>query len=301
MHMLCMVVVLTALAGVARAQTAAAPKPKSPPAEPVPAVQLCTLSFNLRFDNPRDGEDRWEMRKDLVVQTIKAHDPDIVGVQEALMHQLEHVLNALPEYAYIGVGRDDGKHTGEYSAILYKKSAVAPTESGTFWLSDTPEIAGSRTWGNRVVRICTWARLRHNATGRAVWVYNAHLDHESQAAREKGLALIAQRMADRADTEPALLMGDFNAGEGNDAIRYITGRAESRPPRPLRDTFRIAHPDETNAGTFHGFKGVPQPEKIDYILVEPGAKVVKAEIDRRSFDGRYPSDHFPVLAVIRWE
>jgi endonuclease/exonuclease/phosphatase family metal-dependent hydrolase len=132
-------------------------------------------------------------------------------------------------------------------------------------------------------------------------VYNAHLDHESQPAREKGLKLIAERMAAREGEDPALLMGDFNAGEKNDAIRFITGKAEEKPALELVDSFRAAHPVETNVGTFHGFKGQPIEDKIDYILVEPGAKVVKSEIDRRSFEGRYPSDHFPVSAVIRWE
>ncbi len=303
MHLLCLVVLVTAVAGIARAQTAAQPQPKAklPPKEP---LELRTLCFNLRFDNPRDGEDRWDNRKDLVVATIREHDPDVIGLQEGLMHQLEHLLNALPEYAHIGVGRDDGERTGEYAAILYKKSVLAPTESGTFWLSDTPEVPGSRTWGNRVVRICTWARLAHGGSGRAVWVYNAHLDHESQPAREKGLKLIAERMAARADAEPALLMGDFNAGENNSAVRFIKGEAGEGGETPaitLVDSFRRLHPAETNVGSFHGFKGDPIEDKIDYILVEPGATVLKAEIDRRSFDGRYPSDHFPISATIRWE
>lgn len=312
MHLLCLVVLVTALAGLTRTQTAAQPqsKPKPPPKEP---LELRTLCFNVRFDNPRDGEDRWENRKDLVCRTIRAHDPDIIGVQEALMHQLEYLLNVLPEYAHIGVGRDDGKHTGEYSAILYKKSVLTPTESGTFWLSDTPEVPGSRSWGNRVVRICTFARLTHAGSGRAVWVYNAHLDHESQEAREKGLKLIAERMANRplpagvegvgspVHAEPALLMGDFNAGEGNSAVKFIKGKGEIAPAITLVDSFRRLHPEETNVGSFHGFKGEPIEDKIDYILVEPGAKVLKAEIDRREFDGRYPSDHFPISATIRWE
>jgi endonuclease/exonuclease/phosphatase family metal-dependent hydrolase len=272
-----------------------------PHASPQVALELPVMTFNIRFDNPRDGEDRWDNRKDLAAETIRAADPAVVGLQEALKHQLDDLLERLPAFGALGVGRDDGKDGGEYSAILYRKDRFTVAGSGTFWLSDTPDVAGSRTWGNRVIRICTWAHLTDKESGRGVWVYNTHLDHEVQVAREKGLKLVAERIAARASKDPVLLMGDFNAGEENPALQYIRGRTSDQPPLKLVDTFRIVHADEPDVGTFHGFKGVPtSPSKIDYILVETGAEVLSAAVVRHNREGRYPSDHYPVVARVRW-
>jgi endonuclease/exonuclease/phosphatase family metal-dependent hydrolase len=288
---------------VAAAALQAQPAPAGRPATTAaPALELSLMSFNIRYDTTRDGENRWEKRRELLVETIRQEDPDVVGLQEALKHQLEAVKAALPVYESVGVGRDDGKEAGEYSAILYRRDRLTPLESGTFWLSDTPAAPGSKSWGNNVVRVCTWARLKCAQSGREVWVYNTHLDHESQPSREKGLALVAERIAARAPGAPVVLMGDFNAGEENPALLHIKGKGENTARAPMVDTFRAVHPEEVEVGTFHGFKGKPtSPAKIDYIMVEPSAKVVSASINRHAAAGRYPSDHFPVAAKVRWE
>lgn len=258
-------------------------------------LDLTVLSFNIRYDNPADGEDRWEKRRDQAAGLIRDHAPDVVGLQEALKGQLDDLGKALEGYGRIGVGRDDGKQKGEYSAILYRADRFEAVEQGTFWLSDTPETPGSKSWGNRVVRVCTWARLKEKQTGASFYFFNTHLDHENQPSREKSAALICERIVSRAGkAEPVIVTGDFNAGEKNAAVLAML-----KPETGLVDSFRVAHPDETKVGTFNGFGKAMGTEKIDYVFVPREAAVREAGIDRRSKDGRFPSDHFAVWAKVR--
>jgi endonuclease/exonuclease/phosphatase family metal-dependent hydrolase len=271
------------------------------------------MSFNIRYGTAPDGENAWPKRRDLVIDRIRAHDPDVLALQEALRFQIDELLAALPGYASIGVGRDDGKTRGEHAAILYRASRLSPVAAegepahGDFWFSDTPEKPGSRSWGNTVTRICTWARLSCAEGLGAFYVYNLHLDHQSQASRERSAAMLAGRVASRRSADPVIVAGDFNAGETNPAILYLVGRAPSvpalsgvdAPPSPaLRDTYRVAHPREREAGTFNGFAGRTTGEKIDFVLVDDGWTVLDADIDRTMPDGRCPSDHFPVVATL---
>jgi endonuclease/exonuclease/phosphatase family metal-dependent hydrolase len=227
-----------------------------------------------------------------------------VGLQEALRFQIDQIRAAVPAYGEIGVGRDDGKTKGEYSGILYRKDRLEVTDSGTFWLSDTPEVVGSTSWGNTITRICTWGRFVQKGSGKSFYVFNTHLDHRSQPSREKSVVLIAQRIRDREHADPVVLTGDFNAGEANPAIRYVKGDLEQegaaddlkRNPVPLVDTFRVLHPEATEVGTFNGFKGTRSGEKIDYVFTLPGTDVIEAGILFDMKDGRCPSDHFPVMA-----
>lgn len=276
-------------------------------------LELDVVSFNIRYGTAADGENGWEHRREMVTGVLARLDADIVGLQEALRFQLDEIEQAVPGYVEIGVGRDDGATRGEYSALLVRAERFAIDSSGTFWLSDTPEVPGSRSWGNGITRICTWARLVEKESGRGVYVFNTHLDHQSQPSRERSAELIAERIAERAHTdEPVVLMGDLNAGEDNPAVRYLRGESErasdaaawpghepAGSPR-LVDTFRAVHPDAAEAGTFNGFEpGATGGEKIDHILVSEGAEVVEAGIDRTSENGRYASDHFAVWARVR--
>lgn len=258
-------------------------------------LDLTVLSFNIRYDNPADGEDRWEKRRDQAAGLIRDHAPDVVGLQEALKGQLDDLGKVLAGYGRIGVGRNDGEERGEYSAILYRADRFEPVEEGTFWLSDTPETPGSKSWGNRVVRVCTWARFKEKQTGASFYLFNTHLDHENQPSREKSAALICERIAARAGkAEPVIVTGDFNAGEKNAAVLAML-----KPDTGLVDSFRVAHPDEKQVGTFNGFGRSMGTEKIDYVFVPKAATVLGAGIDRRSKDGRFPSDHFAVWAKVR--
>ncbi|MGB2808666.1 MAG: endonuclease/exonuclease/phosphatase family protein [Sedimentisphaerales bacterium] len=167
-------------------------------------------------------------------------------------------------------------------------------------------MPGSITWGNACTRVCTWARFVEKQSGGAFYLFNTHLDHISQPSREKSVVLLAQRIRGRKHTEPFLLTGDFNVGEDNRVVTYVKGKielggadeVESKNLVPMVDTFRVLHSATTEVGTFNGFKGNRQGDKIDYIFAQPGVKVLSADILRDNVDGRYPSDHFPVTATV---
>jgi endonuclease/exonuclease/phosphatase family metal-dependent hydrolase len=264
--------------------------------------ELRVMSFNIRYGTANDGANRWVNRRELVFDVLREHDCDVVGLQEALRFQIDEIREALPAYGEIGVGRDDGKTQGEYSGILYRTDRLKVTDSGTFWLSDTPEVPGSITWGNACTRICTWGRFVQKDSGRAFYHFNVHLDHRSQPSREKSVVLLGRRISDREHDDPVIVTGDFNAGESNPAVRYLKGhlRMENEDPAenpvPLVDTFRLLHPQATGVGTFNSFEGQRSGEKIDYVFTQPGVEVLQAEILRDNKDGQYPSDHFPVVA-----
>ena len=268
---------------------------------------LAVMTFNIRYGTANDGENRWENRTDLVFDVVRRHDPDIVGLQEALRFQIDEMLAALPEYGEIGVGRDDGKMLGEYSAILYRKDRLRVVQSNTFWFSDTPGTPGSASWGNRIPRICTWGRFVHKASGKAFYMFNVHLDHQSQPSRERSAVLLAQRIAGRELPAPVIVTGDFNAAEDNPAVQYLKGERPlvgagedaSKTPVVLVDSFRVLHPEAEEVGTFNRFKGDRSGPKIDYVFTQPGIKVLRADIVQDTTDGRCPSDHFPVTAELR--
>ena len=247
------------------------------------------MSFNVRYATADDGANAWPLRQGLVYDAIARRAPDVLGVQEALASQVDDLLVHLPGYAYVGVGRDDGKRAGEFAAVFYKRDKFQVVESETFWLSDTPDVPGSKSWGNTVVRVCTRVRLR-TADGLVFDAFNAHYDHESQPSRERSSALVLSRVL--AAGVPAVLMGDLNAGETNAAVASLKEGG-------LVDTLRVLKPDEKDVGTFNGFdpKGT-KGEKIDYVFTTPGWKVLDAGIDRSTFDARCPSDHWPVWAVV---
>jgi endonuclease/exonuclease/phosphatase family metal-dependent hydrolase len=259
------------------------------------------MTFNIRYGTADDGENRWSARRALVLEVIRREDPDLLGLQEALDDQIDEMLASLDDYAVVGVGRDDGREAGEYSAILFRKSRLRVAEAGTFWLSDTPSVPGSATWGNRIARICTWARFI-DRDGRGLWHYNVHLDHESQASRERSTLLLRDRIAARPrPDEPVIVTGDFNVGEKNPALATLLARApDGLDAAPFLDTYRVLHPAEENVGTYTGFVfGKLDGDKIDYVLVPPATEVLLADIVRWSRDERYPSDHFPVVARLR--
>jgi endonuclease/exonuclease/phosphatase family metal-dependent hydrolase len=269
-------------------------------------LQLRVMSFNIRYGSANDGRNRWDNRRDMVFDIFRNHKPDVAGLQEALSFQIDEILEALPQFGMVGVGRDDGKKEGEYCPVLYNRERFYFDESGTFWLSDTPEVPGSITWGNACTRICTWARFVERKSGRAFYIYNVHLDHQSQPSRVKSVILLAERISQRKHKDPFIVTGDFNAGESNPAILYLKGEAalgyrkggESKNPLPLVDTFRVLYPDANGVGTFNQFRGIRSGDKIDYIFTTPGVKVLDSAILHDNVEGRYPSDHFPVIAKL---
>jgi endonuclease/exonuclease/phosphatase family metal-dependent hydrolase len=267
-----------------------------------PAAPLQVMSFNIRLGTANDGEDHWTRRRDFLFEVLREQNADLVGLQEAFRFQVDEILAAVPAYAVVGVARDDGRASGEASCILYRRDRFHVAEAGTFWFSDTPDVAGTRTWGNRYNRISSWARFI-DRDGSAFYMYNLHLDHEVQVSRERSTDLLLARIRTRSQpTEPVIVTGDFNAGEGNPALHRLTGvpGVTTALPAAFVDTFRVLHPTEKVVGTFTGFKfGAIEGDKIDYVLVEPGTEVIEASIVRASRNSRYPSDHFPVTARVR--
>jgi endonuclease/exonuclease/phosphatase family metal-dependent hydrolase len=240
------------------------------------------MTYNIRYGTAADGPDAWPERRARLFAVVAAQHPDVLGLQEALHFQLDELRGRFPEFGAIGVGRDDGDTTGEYAAILYRTDRLAVDSSGTFWLSDTPDVPGSVSWGNHITRICTWALVHDRVSGTRLAVFNLHLDHESQPARVRGAELVMRRVPAIAGDRPALVTGDFNVLHAG-----------------MRDTFRALHPDARWVGTFNGFTGDSAGPKIDYVFASPGWKIVEATIVRTRPGGRDASDHFPVTATLR--
>ena len=270
-----------------------------PPSQVDQRAPMDVMTFNIRYGDANDGENAWPSRREMLFDVVRSENPDLIGLQEALDFQIREMLTALPQYAVVGVGRDDGKTAGEYAAILFRRDRFHVGEAGTFWFSDTPSVVASTSWGNRITRICTWARFV-DRDGSAFFLYNVHLDHQSQPSRVRSTELLARRIQDRSvSAEPVIVTGDFNVGEDNPALRNLVS-APGEKPGSFVDTFRVLHPNDSQVGTFSGFTmGRVDGPKIDYVLVQPGAEVLAAAIVRFSRDGRYPSDHFPVTARIR--
>ncbi|MBN1901562.1 endonuclease/exonuclease/phosphatase family protein [Candidatus Sumerlaeota bacterium] len=265
------------------------------------ALDIKFMTFNIRNGLAKDGENHWNLRKDFVSDIIREYAPDALGVQEAFRFQLDELNKRLPEYGELGIGRDGGD-MGEYSAILFRKERFDVEESGTFWLSETPSEPSAH-WGNNCRRVCTWARLTEKSSARSLYIYNTHLDHQSQSSREKGVRLIMKRIQERTHQYPFVLMGDFNVGENNPVIFYLKGISQDADasPIPVVDAFRTLYPDEKAVGTYNQFTGYSDGAKIDYIFVTPNTRTLDAAIVRTNREGRYPSDHYPVTARLLFE
>lgn len=257
------------------------------------------LSFNIRYGSADDGLDHWKLRRPRVVATMTSLNADVVGLQETESFQVRELLAALPRYAAVGVQRDDGLLSGEGTTLLYDRTRYTLAAAGTYWLSDTPDVAGSNTFGAACNRTCTWARLVDLEIATTFYVYNTHFDHKSQVAREKSAALLVRKISARGDRIPFVVTGDLNADEANPALLGLMRGGEGWS---LVDSYRVHHPDE-EAGTYTAFRvdSGGGSKKIDYVLCGPGLHAVAANIDRRKIDGRYPSDHFPVWADLRFE
>lgn len=256
---------------------------------------LRVMTFNVRYGTANDGENRWPLRREAVAETIRRFDPDLLGVQEALAFQLDYLGEQLEGYQVIGVGRDDGRRRGEFAALLVRRDRLEVADWGTRWLSDRPDQPGSKTWGGDLPRVFTWADLRDKSTGQELHAVNAHWDHRSQESREKSAAAILTHLAGvEAGRRHAIVMGDFNAGPENRAIQTL--RADDSG---LCDTWAAVHPDAARPSTFSGFRLPATGPQIDWLLVGDGWRVESAAVGKDQIDGRLPSDHYPMTAVLR--
>ena len=252
------------------------------------------MTFNIRYATDADGIHAWTHRKDRVASVLRYHRPDAAGLQEALRHQIDTLAARLPAYAWIGVGRDDGADGGEFSPIFYRRDRLALLDHGTFWLSRSPDVAGSRGWDAALPRIATWGRFRDRQTSVVFLLVNTHFDHVGQQARERSSWLIIDQMEHLADGAPIILLGDFNLEPQNPTYATLMVR--------LADTRTVSEtPPHGPAATFFGF--VVEPEatgrQIDYIFASPGLRVLRHATLTDHWHGYYPSDHLPVLADVR--
>ena len=252
------------------------------------------MSFNVRYDTAKDGSDNWTHRRRLVADTIDYHGPDVVGVQEAMTHQLRELETLLDGYEWVGDARNAVAGGGEHTAVGYRRDRFAAETTDTFWLSPTPDRPGSVGWDASHPRIATWVRLRATDSDQDLLVVNTHLDHDGKRARREGIALVLDRMADIVTDEAAIVSGDFNCVVGDPAHALADGH-ELPDGRQLRDTRQLAphcHGPSTTRTDFHDL--IPEMG-IDHVFLSDDAEVTDWAALTDRDDDHYPSDHLPVV------
>ena len=247
---------------------------------------LSVMTYNIRYDSPNDGPDHWDIRRKMLVDQVNFYAPDVLGVQEAMLHQMEYLQSNLKGYRYVGVGRDDGNDAGEFSAIFYKLDLTL-INSGTFWLSETPDRP-SKDWDAALPRICTYALLEFHDN--RFWIFNTHFDHIGPKARLASSKLILNQMALlNSENLPIVLIGDFNAREKEPPILEISSKYQDS--RYSTDQFF------GGSDTFNGFQIEPEENsRIDYIFHNDQLISKKTAILSQLIEQHYPSDHFPVIS-----
>jgi endonuclease/exonuclease/phosphatase family metal-dependent hydrolase len=262
------------------------------------AAEVRVMSYNIRYGTANDGENHWDNRRELLLATIKAFDPDLLGTQETLGFQRDYLAEHLPNYEALGVGRDDGKEKGEMTALYFKRDRFEKLDSGHFWLSETPDIPGSKNWDAALTRMVSWVKLRDRRQPKAkpLMFFNTHFDHRGTQARLESARLLRRRIAEVRKTCRVIVTGDFNAGDDSEPYQALFAQAS-----PVADTYRLANPNRTpNEGTFSGFKvSATTGPRIDWIGISSEWQVTQSTIDRTEREGRSPSDHFPVTAIVR--
>ena len=258
------------------------------------ATSLSVMTFNMRYDNPEDGQNNWRFRRERVAEVIKAQDVDVLGTQELLSNQFDDLSGLLTEYQGVGVGRLDGARSGEYCAVFFKKERFTLLDSGTFWLSETPEVVGSLGWDGACERIATWVVLR-DRDGRELFFIDTHLDHVGQVARDEGVSLLMKRIETLSGGRPVILTGDFNSEPGSSVVAHV------QKDGVLRDAKAIAAQRSGTDWSFSDFGQIPEAERplLDYIFVSGDIEAVRYEVLPDTFDGGYVSDHAPVMAVVK--
>lgn len=251
------------------------------------------MSFNIRYGTADDGNLRWERRRSLVIDRIRQFDPDLLGLQECRDDsQAEYVQSQLQEYEFFGVPRGGEDSTAlEMAPILFKKAVLHSIQKGVFWLSETPYVAGSKSWESVFPRTAVWIELLHQPTGRSLIFLNTHFDYQIPAI-ERSADLLRQWLDEALKKHPLVVTGDFNADKDSQAYQQLTGNPS------LRDVFKPVPLEDGNEGTFHGYGQELQP--IDWMLASHYFKVIQAGVDRYQSGSLYPSDHYPITASLEW-
>ena len=258
------------------------------------ATSLSVMTFNMRYDNPEDGQNNWRFRRERIAGVIKAQEVDVLGTQELLSNQFNDLSGLLTGYQGVGVGRLDGAESGAYCAGFFRKDRFTLLDSGTFWLSETPEVVGSLGWDGACERIATWVVLR-DRDGRELFFIDTHLDHVGQVARDEGVSLLMKRIETLSGGRPVILTGDFNSEPGSSVVAHV------QKDGVLRDAKAIAAQRSGTDWSFSDFGQIPEAERplLDYIFVSGDIEAVRYEVLPDIFDGGYVSDHAPVMAVVK--
>lgn len=258
------------------------------------ATSLSVMTFNMRYDNPEDGQNNWRFRRERIAGVIKAQEVDVLGTQELLSNQFNDLSGLLTGYQGVGVGRLVGAESGEYCAVFFRKDRFTLLDSGTFWLSETPEVVGSLGWDGACERIATWVVLR-DRDGRELFFIDTHLDHVGQVARDEGVSLLMKRIETLSGGRPVILTGDFNSEPGSSVVAHV------QKDGVLRDAKAIAAQRSGTDWSFSDFGQIPEAERplLDYIFVSGDIEAVRYEVLPDTFDGGYVSDHAPVMAVVK--
>lgn len=259
-------------------------------------MDLRVMTYNLRYLNNSDASPHtWEERRPTIGQVIHNEKPDIFGTQEAVYQQIKDLGADLPQYEWIGEGREGGSK-GEFMAVFYDKNRFSPIEYDHFWLSDTPDVIGSTSWGNTIPRMVTWVKFLDNKTGQQFYFVNTHFDHRSVEAREKSAALIVEKIQEFDPELPILLTGDFNARPDTKPYQLLTTEG------PFVDLWKTAETRvNEELGTFNGFHdptGGGAENRIDWILSKGNVVTKTIEIVKYQKNGQFPSDHYPVIADV---
>ena len=287
------------------------------------AQELVVASYNIRNDNQGDAQrgNGWAQRCPVICEQIEWNDVDVFGAQEVKRNQIDDMLKELEGYNYVGVGRDDGKDRGEFSPVFYKRDRFKLLEQGTFWISETPDKVGVKGWDAALPRICSYARLQDKVTKRKFWFFNLHMDHVGVEARREGAKLIARKITEMCGNEPAMVSGDFNVDQNNEAYKTIVSQGV------LEDSYEKAEKRFSRNGTFNSFNpNLFTQSRIDHIFVTKHAKVshyatltdgywivnpdtpgsikgeaAPQEIKFEKYSLRCPSDHYPVMIRLTLE
>ena len=260
---------------------------------------LNVMTFNVRLNTPRDSANAWPFRKDMAASQVLFYQAHLLGVQEALPEQMDDLQASLKKFKYVGVGREDGKRKGEFSAIFYDTTRLQLLQTKTFWLSQTPDVPGSKSWDAAITRIITWAKFKDRVTGKIFFHFNTHFDHIGKVARRESAKIMLETVHNVAGKTVSIITGDFNSTPADEPIRIIT---DSTNPLHLSDTKKISvtphfGPSGTFNSSFLAKESTDQP--IDYIFLKNGGTVLQHATLANSWGGRTSSDHFPVFARIK--
>jgi len=260
--------------------------------------RIKVMTLNVRMDTPYDSINAWPNRAEMVCDFLKDEKPDLLGMQEVLLHQYEALDSALEDYMSIGVGRNDGAKSGEMNPIFFRKERFDLVRTITFWLSETPDIPGSQAWGANLPRIVTWAELVDRNSSEHLFFFNTHFAHDSDSARVMSSIMLLNKVDTIASGFPFIITGDFNMLPTSKGYEILTGPAESIPL--LQDSYEISEKRPYGPEyTFNSFSDMGGSGRIDYIFVKEGMKVLDHRTTIKKERGVYISDHWPVEAIVR--